>query len=226
MKLTALMSGGKDSVFAVSKLMDQHTFCSFVCLVPENKDSYMFHSINTDIVQYIAQASNIPLCSYPTKGIKEEELDELKCALELQIEKYFVEGVCCGAVESSYQKTRIEKICKELGVACLSPLWQYDPEKLLFEMIRQGMDIRIAAVAADGLDATWLGRKIDVETLAELKRLNERKHVHIAGEGGEYETVVLDAPFFKKRLVITDAEKSWKGNRGFYRILKTSLCNK
>ncbi|NLI62992.1 MAG: diphthine--ammonia ligase [Methanosarcinaceae archaeon] len=226
-KITALISGGKDSVFAAYKLIQKgYSICSFVCLAPENKESYMFHSINMNLVKDISKACDIPLCFYPTKGIKEEELNELKAAIEIQKEKYKIDGVSSGAVESVYQKSRIDNICKELEIESLTPLWQKDPETLLKEMVECGMDIRIAAVAADGLDESYLGEKIDPEMIEKLKYLNKKKYVHIAGEGGEYETAVLDAPFFKKRIVPISFKKEWNGNRGFFYIEETKLENK
>jgi len=36
---------------------------------------------------------------------------------------------------------------------------------------------------------------------------NKKYGVHIAGEGGEYETFVIDAPIFKKKLIIEKSKK-------------------
>ncbi len=224
MKVSVLISGGKDSIFAVQKLLEEgHEICSFICLVPENKESYMFHSINTNLVDYISKATEIPLCSYPTKGIKEEELIELEEAIKIQIKKYGIDAVCSGAIESVYQKSRIDNICEKLNLKSLTPLWQNDPEEMLREMVKIGMDVRFVSVSADGLDESFLGEKIDFEMIEKLKKLNKTKYVHIAGEGGEYETAVLDAPFFKKRIVLTKIEKEWLKNRGFYYILNAEL---
>lgn len=227
MKIAALVSGGKDSVFAVQKMIeDGHEISCFVCLVPENKESYMFHSINTDLVRLIADASEIPLYYQPTSGIKEEELNEMKNALSAAISDYGIEGVCSGAIESEYQRSRVEKICDSLGLRSFAPLWKADPIPLLAEMIDSGMDIRFAAVAADGLDETFLGRKMDSGVLDELIKLHHTKYIHIAGEGGEYETAVLDAPFFKQKILPVQTNIRWYGNRGFYDILEAQLISK
>ena len=227
MKIAALVSGGKDSILAVQKMIeDGHVISCFVCLAPVNKESYMFHSINTDLVRLIAGAAEIPLIYKSTSGVKEEELNEMKDALIEAVSLYGIEGVCSGAVESEYQRSRVQKICDSLHLAAFSPLWKVDPVLLLTEMIDSGMDIRFAAVAADGLDAQWLGKRLDKSALNDLIQLNKTKYVHIAGEGGEFETAVLDASFFKKKINLVRAEIRWHGSYGFYDILEAELVCK
>jgi ABC transporter with metal-binding/Fe-S-binding domain ATP-binding protein len=227
MKIAALVSGGKDSVFAVQKMIEAgYDVVCLVCLTPQNNESYMYHCVNTSLVQSISQACGIPLFYQSTSGIKEEELTDMELILSRLILELGIAGVCAGAIESAYQKSRIEKVCGALNLASFFPLWKADPEQLLMEMIQSGMDILFAAAAADGLDESWLGRRLDMAALADLKKLNQTKHVHIAGEGGEFETAVLDAPFFSKKIVPVLENKRWYGNRGFYDILETKLISK
>ncbi|WNY27156.1 diphthine--ammonia ligase [Methanolapillus ohkumae] len=227
MRLGALVSGGKDSVFAVWKMLAAgHDVVCLICLVPKNKESYMFHSINMGLVQDISDASGIPLLYQSTNGVKEKELDDLKSALMDAKSKYGISGICSGAIESEYQKKRVDDACRKCDLQSFSPLWKFDPETLISEMIHSGMEIIFAAVAADGLDEKWLGRQLNADALLDLKRLHELKYVHIAGEGGEFETAVLDAPFFKKKIVPVNTKKYWLKNRGCFRILETRLDDK
>ena len=136
-----------------------------------------------------------------------------------------MDGVSVGAIESQYQASRVQKICDSLGLKMYAPLWHRDPEELLNEMAKV-LDIRIVKVAADGLDQSWLGRPINVNSIENLKALNRRYMVHMAGEGGEYETVVLDAPFFKKRIEIVKSEVEWEGDIGSLKILDARLVEK
>lgn len=222
MKLAALISGGKDSIYAIQKALEEgHEVTNLITIVPERSDSYMYHSINLHVVDLIAKACEIPLLRQPSTGVKELELEDLAHALR-QVK---VEGVAVGAIESRYQAERVQKICDSLGLKLYAPLWHKEPEKLLLEMIKT-LEIRIVCVAADGLDENWLGRQINLESLERLKALNRRRGVHVAGEGGEYETLVLDAPFFKKRIEIVKSEARWKGNRGVLEILDAKLVEK
>ncbi|HJJ78294.1 MAG TPA: ATP-binding protein, partial [Methanocorpusculum sp.] len=56
MKLAALTSGGKDSILAIQKAIDEgHTVTHMITVVPENKESYMFHSANLSAVRIMAE---------------------------------------------------------------------------------------------------------------------------------------------------------------------------
>ncbi len=222
MKLAALTSGGKDSIFAIHLAqLGGHEVTHLVTIKPDRDDSYMFHSINIHIVDMISRTCGIPLVVESSSGEKEEELADLERALgELD-----VDGVVVGAIESVYQGSRVHRICDDLGLEVVEPLWHRDPEQLLRDMIHV-MDIRIVQVAAMGLDEKWLGRVIDSAAIDELIELNRSYRIHICGEGGEYETLVLDAPFFTSRIEILDAETAWKGDWGIFRVNEVKLVPK
>ncbi len=222
MKLAALISGGKDSSFAIYKAIQEgHMVTDLITIVPENEDSYMFHSANIHLTHLISEACGIPLTCAPSSGEKEMELDDLKNALG----SVKVEGVIAGAIASEYQASRVRRICGELGLVMYAPLWHKDPETLLREMIKY-MDIRMVKVAAGGMDESWLGRRFDETLIDDLLELNRKYGVHIAGEGGEYETLVLDAPFYKKRINLLETEVVWTKDSGIMRVIRAELGEK
>ncbi len=222
MKLAALISGGKDSSFAIYKaLQEGHDVTDLVTIRPANEDSYMFHSANIHVTELISEACGIPLTSMASSGEKEKELDDLKKALG----GVKVDGVVVGAIESEYQASRVRRICDELELKMYTPLWHREPESLLREMIKC-MDIRMVKVAAAGMDESWLGRHFDERMIEDLKSLNRKYRVHIAGEGGEYETLVLDAPYYKRRINLLETEKVWMGDHGVMKVLKAKLVDK
>jgi len=81
-------------------------------------------------------------------------------------------------------------------------------------------------VAANGLDKSWLGRRIDEVAAVELAKLSEKYGINVCGEGGEYESLVVDAPWFKEKLVIDDAEVVWEGTSGTYAVKGAHLAPK
>jgi ABC transporter with metal-binding/Fe-S-binding domain ATP-binding protein len=219
MNLAALISGGKDSCFAIHKaLQEGHVVTDLVTIKPENEDSYMFHSANIHLTSLISEACGIPLTSQISSGEKEKELDDLKKALA----PLKVEGVAVGAIESEYQASRVKRVCDELGLIMYAPLWHKDPESLLFEMI-ECMDIIMVKVAAGGMDESWLGRRFDKKMIYDLKELNRKYRVHLAGEGGEYETLVLNASYFNKKIKINGARKMWMGDHGILKVIEAEL---
>jgi predicted ATP pyrophosphatase (TIGR00289 family) len=223
MKVAALCSGGKDSTFALWLAMKQgHEIERLVAMIPKREDSFMFHYPNIHLVGLFAECVGLPLLKAETSGVKEEELDDLERALrELDIE-----GVVSGAIASEYQKSRIDRICEKLGLVSIAPLWGREPIELLSEMLNAAFDIIITSVAAQGFDESWLGREIDKGALHDFVELNQKYGVSPSGEGGEYESLVLDAPFFKKRIEVIEAENIWRGTNGYLLIKQAELVEK
>lgn len=228
MRLASLFSGGKDSCLAT--LLAKMKGFEIGCLVTAEggEESYMFHYPNVWLTSLASEAMRVPLVRFQSMhgsghDEMEKEVEDLKKALG----KLEIEGVVCGAIASEYQKSRVERICKELGLKLVAPLWHREPEEILNTLLEEKFETIITAVAAEGLDESWLGRKIDRECIEDLKRLNRKHRVHIAGEGGEFETLVLDCPLFPERKIeVKQAERLWKGNSGIYLIKSAGLVPK
>lgn len=193
-----------------------------VTMLPKREDSWMFHYPNIHMTDLFAEAVGIPLVKAETSGVKDIELEDLKRVLA----KLDVDAVVSGGISSQYQKKSIDKICQELGFMHIAPLWQEDSLKLLEEIISLKMETIIVGVYAHGFDQTWLGRRIDESVVKDLKELNRKYMVSLVGEGGEYETLVLDASFFKKRIELVETEKFWKGESGYLLVKKAILKDK
>ncbi len=226
MKLAALFSGGKDSTYALFKEMQNHSVVCLISILSENTESYMFHTPNIHLVELQAKAIGLPLILKKTKGIKEEELEDLKEAIKEAKEKYRIEGIVTGALYSNYQKGRIEKICDELKLKCLNPLWHMNQIELLNEIIENNFKVIISGIFAYPLDEKWLGKIIDKGMIDNLAKLQEKYKLNPAGEGGEIETTVLDAPFFKNKIEILQSEIKAKGNEGIFIVHKAKLSKK
>jgi len=226
MKLAVLFSGGKDSTYALLKAMEKEEVVCLISIISENPESYMFHTPNIDITELQANAIGLPLIKKITKGVKERELKDLKEAIKQSKERFGIDGVVTGAVESVYQAERIQRICSELDLWCFNPLWKKDQKELLEEMVKKGFQIVISGIFAYPFDRRWLGKKIDNETIRKLVELREKYGISPAGEGGEIETTVLDAPFFKKRIKIVDYETRFESNSGTFEIKKAVLVRK
>ena len=217
MRLAALTSGGKDSLYAVYLARKEgHDIRYLLSMMPESHESYMFHHPNIELTQIQAELMGIPLLVEKTSGEKEKELKDLE-RLILRV-KDEVDGILTGVIASNYQRERIDRICKKFSLECISPLWHINPEKYWHELMRSGFRIMITSVSAEGLDKGWLGRIIDEKTVDELKELNRRFKIHLSFEGGEAETLVLDCPMFEKGIKIVEAKREWDGQRGTYVI--------
>ncbi|ORY23337.1 hypothetical protein BCR33DRAFT_135120 [Rhizoclosmatium globosum] len=225
MKVVALLSGGKDSCFNMMHCVaNGHEIVALANLysqVSENKeeiDSFMYQTVGSnDVVPMIAQCLDLPLYRRLIRGTSlsvdmeytsspNDEVEDLFLLLQdVKKSNPDITAISVGAILSSYQRIRVENVAGRLGMTVLSYLWQGNQRELVQGMLDTGVVAVLAKVAAVGLDTTHLGKTL-AEVYPLLLKLEERFGVHVCGEGGEYETVVLDCPLFKKRLEILEKE--------------------
>jgi predicted ATP pyrophosphatase (TIGR00289 family) len=223
MRVAVLATGGKDSTLSLYHAIKGGFEVEYlVTMVPQREDSWMFHFPNIHLIDLVAETVEIRLVKAETTGIKEEEVEDLKNVLAT----LDVEGVVSGAIASQYQKKRIEKICKQLNLKSIAPLWQKNPLQILEEILDLNFETIIVGVYAYGFDQSWLGRKIDSNAIKALLELNKQYGISLVGEGGEYETLVLDAPIFKKRIKVMEKEKVWENQSGHLLIKRAELVDK
>jgi len=202
MSWAALTSGGKDSILSVQKAIDSGKDVEYMVTArPDNQYSFMFHSTNLDAVAVIAKVACMKYVEIRTHGRKEEELADLEAGLN----NLDVEGVIAGAVASVYQAQRVKAITDRLKISHYTPLWHMDTEMLVTE-VAQRMDAMIIVTAAEGLDEYFLGAHFNDALIQRLKRVAGIHRINLAGEGGEYETLTLYAPFYSRPVIYTSSE--------------------
>lgn len=222
MRVAVLFSGGKDSVLAVHRCIKAgHQVIALIHVVPTRpSESRLYHLPNALIPLHQARAMNIPLIQVFSNEESEKEIQPLSEVLFDLKKKQGLECVVTGAVASTYQSTRFEKMADELGLECVHPLWQIDSRALWKELLSKKFGVHLAAVAAQGLTPDWLGQKMNAKKVKDLFLLSKKFGVHPAGEGGEFETVVLNAPLFSYPLVVKKVVTNWVGSSGTWEILE------
>src|SRR5437867_8515832 len=117
----------------------------------------LFHTPNLNLAPLQAEAMRIPLLRETATTGEDGELD----ALQRIFRRIDVDGVIVGAIASDYQHARVNRIADEVGLRVFAPLWRRDPMRLVYEYLEAGFDIAFSSVSAEGLDASWLGRRWD-----------------------------------------------------------------
>jgi len=186
----------------------------------------MFHFPNAEWTALQAEAMEIPIVQVKVSGPREKESEELERSIPVLKAVFRLDSLISGVIASSYQRQRLVDMCKRNSLKLITPVWKKNPMQLIEEMLKAGFDIRFVGVSALGLGEEWLGRRLDRETLKELYRLTSKHGIHLAGEGGEYETFVCESPLFKRRIEITDAAKSWSHDSGIFFIKKARLVER
>jgi len=209
MRAIALFSGGKDSTLSLFLALQKGFDVSLFTVLPE-EDSMMYHCPNIGLTEVQAKAMGLEI-SYAEEGSEFEAIGDLRRARG-------IEAVVCGAVKSDYQRTRIERMCCDLGLKFYAPLWNISADRIYGALFGAGFRFMIVSVSAEGLDESWLGKEVTRENIHELLELCERYGINPVFEGGEAETFVFDGPIFRRALVIKKSEKSIRNFSGVYRI--------
>jgi len=223
MRVVALCSGGKDSTFALwLAVRGGYEVEKLIFILPEKEDSWMFHYPNVHLYEMFSKCVGIPAEAFIFYGGRDEEIP----FLEEVISRTGAAGVVSGVVASSFQKGRLDAICRRLGIQHIAPLWGKNQLDVLRAEIESGIEFIITGVSAEGLGREWLGKRIGAEEGERLVGISRKYGINLSGEGGEYETLVVDAPFFKFRIEIEEAEIAWDGQRGVYLVKKARLAEK
>ncbi|MCX6772218.1 MAG: diphthine--ammonia ligase [Candidatus Micrarchaeota archaeon] len=211
MKVAVLFSGGKDSVFAAFACQSAGWEVELLTIVPAEY-STMFHHPNVKWCKAQAKEMGMKITVVEADGTKEKEEGEKGelAAMKSALLKMKVDGVAAGAIESEYQKERVDRIAHELGIRSFAPIWRTG-ETLLSEQTRY-FESYVVAVAAEGLDKGMLTRKFDGQFVKYLKSLKPAVSPHL--EGGEGETFVANAPFFRRALKVKKWNVSFDGSSG------------
>jgi ABC transporter with metal-binding/Fe-S-binding domain ATP-binding protein len=228
MNFAGLFSGGKDSTFAISELIRQgHKLTCLITMEPISDDSMLFHYPCIRLIKKISKVINVPIidvqCSSPDK---EYESNQLQRAIYNASSLYPIEGISHGCISSNFQLHIINDICREFNLTMLSPVWHIDTDFYFNQLFDQKFEIIITRVAASGLDKSWLGKTIDGKNYLKLRELSKRYGFNLTFEGGEAETLVLDCPMYKKKVVVKDSAITWDGVRGIFEISEVDLIEK
>ncbi|KAG9390536.1 ATP-binding region [Carpediemonas membranifera] len=222
MKFLALISGGKDSIFAIHQLVKQgHECVALANLAPvaeDEIDSFTFQTVGHNVIDSIAKAMNLPLFrrtisrgDSKSVGLQYEttEGDEIETLSMLVADVLAahtdIKGLSTGAVFSHYQRIRVEHVCRTHGLLSLAPLWRIAQATLLDMMEEAGMEAIIVKTASMGLDPRKHCGLSIVQARAHLNDLAQRYQVNEAGEGGEFESITLYCPgLFHQRLSVVN----------------------
>ncbi|RZN37102.1 MAG: diphthine--ammonia ligase [Methanophagales archaeon ANME-1-THS] len=198
MKVFASWSGGKESCLACYRAMlNGFEVVYLLNFVDEDGTRSRSHGIPSYLLDLQAEALGIPIVHVRTSWDEYER--KMKNAVE-ELKREGIKGGVFGTVDIREHREWHERVCNELQIEPVFPLWGRNPEELLVEFIETGFE---AYVIATTLGEAWLGRKIDRAFINNLKKLE----IHLCGESGEYHTFVTDGPSFKRGIRITHGKK-------------------
>ena len=214
-------SGGKESSLAFHRAkLDELCPSCLLNMMSEDSSRSRTHGLAQEVVSLQAEAIDIPLVQRKTSWRDYE--DNFKETV-LEIKKSGIEGGVFGDIDLEEHRTWVERICKETGVRGYLPLWAKDQKEILENFIDSGFEAIVVAVKKEILNKSWLGRKIDGRFVKDITTLD---NISPCGEAGEYHTLVIDGPIFKKRMIIRESEAIQRPEQWFLDISRCILEDK
>lgn len=209
MKVFASWSGGKESALATYKAISQgHEVLYLVNFVSEDGDKSRSHGIKADVLESQSEAIRIPVVQVRTSW---EDYEENFRTVVERLKVKGIQGGVFGDMDLEEHREWLKRVCGELEIKPILPLWGIGPEELFADFWSLGFK---AIVVATKLDQSLLGRNLDKSSLNEIEKFG----CHPCGESGEYHTFVFDGPIFKTPLEVIPGKKEKRDNVWFLEI--------
>lgn len=195
MKFIMAYSGGKDCTLALDRMIARghEPVCLFTTVT--QKEFSFKHGIRRELFARYEQCLGIPVVTCVNTMVHDEET--IYAALPKVIEETSAEALCTGDIYRSDVYEWNRHMTERLGIGLETPLWGETPEKVVDELIDNGYRCMIKVVRTDRLQESLLGKILDRDVLASI-----RGKADLCGEDGEYHTVALDGPIFRKPLKV------------------------
>ena len=218
MKLAALISGGKDGLYAAYLARRAgHQIACTVTVAPHSDQSHMLHEPGTHVAALQSESMGVAHLRAGAGRGTEAESAKMSQLLREAASAHGARAAVHGGIASRFQIDEFARAAREAGMGALSPLQGADQKEHMRNLLRDGFRFAIVSVGADGLGPEWLGRTVTAGDVGVLAGLAERHSFNPAFEGGEAETVVLDCPLFS-RAVELEGGAVWDRCRGRFEI--------
>jgi uncharacterized protein (TIGR00290 family) len=184
--------------------------------ISEEYKRVSFHGTEAKLIQLQAEALGIPLLQKETTPDGYEQ--EFKEAVRGLIPNG-IRGMIFGDIYLQEHKDWVERVCADLKISAIEPLWGEEPERILLDFIDAGFEAIIVSAKSELLGKEWIGQKIDKEF---FKYVTENG-IDVCGENGEYHTLVLNGPMFKKKIRIKRMKSIRRNGYWFLDTVEYSL---
>ncbi len=205
------LSGGKDSTYALYEALKEGLNVKHLLFINTGSKA---HLVNRWVLKLVSEAVEIPSVTV------NKELPAIRKTLK----KLKADMLVSGVMTTPEHMDWYQEVCSPIQVKHYAPLWGKNPLAALDEMKQLGFHMLVIEVdTAMGSSEDWLGKEIGDNMLNELKQLERKRKINPIGEWGEYHTIVLDCPVYKKKVNIIESEITWKNSKGYVTIKKADL---
>jgi uncharacterized protein (TIGR00290 family) len=196
MRVTFSWSGGKDSAFALHKILlsKKYEVVNLHTVFGEETKRVGLHGIREELIEQQAESMGIPLVKLYLKASDNySAYENLMCSFYQTCAARKIDGVVFGDIFLEDLKKYREELLKDSGLIPLYPIWKQNTMRLANEFIEEGFKTLICAANARYFSEHHLGCTLDHAFIKNLP-----VPVDPCGENGEFHTFVFDGPFFRE----------------------------
>ncbi|MFH1074531.1 MAG: diphthine--ammonia ligase [Candidatus Firestonebacteria bacterium] len=201
-------SGGKDSCLALYKAVKEgYEVKALLNFASRDMKRCCFHGISDEIIKLQGELIGIPVIKCPvTDDMKNYEKEFKESVKSVK----GIDSMIFGDIFLQEHLDWIVRVCKDIGISPVEPLWGLDVNKIAEEFVDLGFKTIIISAQAGKLGKEFVGRVFDKILIEDLKKAG----VCPCGENGEFHTLVIDGPIFKRPINIKKTETIFK--KGFW----------
>lgn len=198
-------SSGKDSSFALYKLLQQDEFniATLLTTVGKETERIGMHGLRESLLKRQAAAIGLPLeIIYLSSSATHEVYDDMMEKAMSKMKSKNIYHTAFGDIFledlRNYRESQLDKV----GIKAHFPLWKRDTRDLIVEFIELGFKTKIVAASAAFFKEDFVGQDITKELIESLPA-----EVDPCGENGEFHTFCYDGPLFKYPVEFEMGEK-------------------
>ena len=204
MKVVASWSGGKDACLAMHRARsDGHDIVCLLNFISREFGRCCFHGIEAELMKRQAECLGIEMVQHAVSPDMDRYEQEFKAAVTSLRESRGVEGMVFGDIYLDEHREWVERVCSDLAIKPVEPLWHREPAELVDEFVGLGYRAVVTSARHDMFDESFVGSAVD----SDMKRYLVSRRICPCGENGEFHTFVYDGPVFGKRIDITESGK-------------------
>ena len=210
-------SGGKDCCLSCFNAQGVEVSC-LLNMATTDATTSMTHGLSSELLYLQSECLDMPLIQRATTWHTYEK--KFRDAVKEIKRDLGIEAGIFGNIWIEEHRQWAERICTDLDITLILPLWGLNEQDLLRELVDSGF--KAVVVAAEPQLTDYLGHAVDGPFIDSVTRMG----IDPCGENGEYHTFVTDGPIFRKRIEIFESRKIIKEDHGLLEITKADAVEK
>jgi diphthine-ammonia ligase len=213
-------TGGKDSCLSFYEA--ERLGYKVDCLVTFawSQETFLAHPLNFITLQ--AEALERP---HYTLDVAEPFDQGYEDALSLLKERHGIDVLITGDIGevAGHDPNWLVERSAHCNVEVIRPLWHISGIRLLNRLLELGFRVVFSCVKMPWFTDEWLGKELSATTIQQLIEIDQRIGLDICGEQGEYHTLAIYGPQFRKRIRIESYSKHVHDSMMYIRLESIQL---